>query len=162
MPKKVLPVSEGAIGAQSEFYEWQNRLWKSDFELLARHAHLIFVVPGLSAGVRWELEWLGREVMVQKCVFIMPPSQHDVWHEVQEACRTMGWKLPEPDRNGCLFRIGPDGTCYGVCSFRSLRELDLVFVLTAVSIANTLKETDRIQAEMRQRFRQVFGRDPNV
>ncbi len=138
--------------------------WKKDFELLARNAHLVFAVPGLGISLRWEFQWLTTEGMIPKCVFIMPATQRKSrepeWRAVQDAWRDQGWQLPAFDPSGCLFRILSNGACKRLCSFKKLQEADVDLLLWTVSVDQTLKDTDRMQEEMRERFRQVFGREP--
>lgn len=139
--------------------------WKKDFEFLAHTAHLVFAVPGLSISLRWEFQRLITEGMIPKCVFIMPATQRKSrepeWREVQDAWRDYGLQLPAFDPNGCLFRILPNGASERICSFRKLEEADVDLILWSVSVGQTLKNTYRMQAEMREKFREVFGREPN-
>ena len=98
--------------------------WQEAVQLLARSAKSILIVPSAQAGTLWEIRWLTEVSLLDKCVFLMPPTpaQSDLdlelsWGKAREALAKMGLKLPPYESGGMLFRFGESG---GVSRHRAL------------------------------------------
>ncbi len=46
--------------------------WQRTFALLAPGAEIIFVLPGESESVRWEVDWLRTNQLLGRCIFLAP------------------------------------------------------------------------------------------
>lgn len=86
--------------------------WQDDLHLLADAAALIFVVPALKEGVKWELDFLRSNDYFKKSVFIMPSHRtvaksaaKDFWPEIQETFGKMGYQFPQYQKEGMLFLL---------------------------------------------------------
>ena len=107
--------------------------WKQTFQMLAQAARLIFMMPGPSASVHWELaQILGSPELTGKTAFIMrrqdvkwtgfkewfslqKPADDDArnWAEFAAmARRDFGLAVPLYNSEGCCFRLRPqDRSC---------------------------------------------------
>jgi hypothetical protein len=100
--------------------------WESVVLFLMKRAQLIFVVPGTSKGVVWEVEQLRN--YFKKTVFVMPPARYwrkplknveQLWHEIRTEFSTRGILMPSYDRSGALFRLNEQGQLDQQESFES-------------------------------------------
>jgi hypothetical protein len=112
--------------------------WRSEFEKLALAAETIFVLPGISQSVLWEVEWLRTHRLFGKCIFLMPPQlkrRSDAEREWLTTSRKLlaadGVILPPFSDNGALFTILEDRTP-GVV-------IDLNSPLKAIKLAESLE-----------------------
>jgi hypothetical protein len=95
--------------------------WQTTFRELVERAKAIFVLPGPSEAVMWEIEQLARTpLLLAKVVFVMPREgtqdwgggggDKQVWYEtVGLIARATGIMLPDYDENGCYLRVRTDG-----------------------------------------------------
>jgi len=78
-----------------------NDTWRATFERLAQAAEIIFVLPGDSESVRWEVDWLCANQLLGRCIFLDP-------------------------REGRLFTVRTDGTTETVRSLKfPIRPMEL-------------------------------------
>jgi len=92
--------------------------WQNTFSRLADAAQLIFMMPGLSAGARWEFSQIvcSRRLR-EKTIFIMQPrsfsyvrsSPYHEWTLLSEAAAELGVSFPPYALEGCYFRLRKDG-----------------------------------------------------
>jgi len=68
-------IREAGSLAPATASEQQLAPWQISIEKLARAARVILVIPAISDGTKWELDYLVRNGFLNKCVFIMPPSR---------------------------------------------------------------------------------------
>jgi hypothetical protein len=88
--------------------------WQETFHRLANTSHLIFMMPGPSAALLWELSQIVRSRhLLDKTVFIMPRegrrSPAEAWQKVTDMAAEMGVCLPPYSGEGCYFRLREDG-----------------------------------------------------
>jgi hypothetical protein len=50
--------------------------WRAEIADWSKRACLIIVIPGLTAGVEWELEHISRNGYLSKTVILLPPSSN--------------------------------------------------------------------------------------
>ena len=96
--------------------------WQKTFGELVTTAKAIFVLPGPSEAVMWEIGQLaGAPMLLAKVVFVMPREgtqdwgggggDKRVWHEtVGLIARATGIMLSNYDENGCYLRVRTDGS----------------------------------------------------
>jgi hypothetical protein len=83
--------------------------WQSVFEPLASAASGIIVVPSLTSGTRWEIEWIVQNKMLNKTLFIYP--QHVGKRDAKllaDEYRNLGLQFPD-DGSGCILKMGTTG-----------------------------------------------------
>jgi YidC/Oxa1 family membrane protein insertase len=100
--------------------------WQETFYRLANVSQLIFIMPGPSAPVLWELSHIVRSrSLLEKTVFIMPRQRQEktaafmvpledkslarAWAMVSDAVAELGASLPGYSSAGCYFRLREDG-----------------------------------------------------
>jgi YidC/Oxa1 family membrane protein insertase len=88
--------------------------WQNTFCRLANASQLIFMMPGPSASLLWELSQILRSPsLLEKTVFIMPrggkPSLVKAWGMVSDVAAQLGVSFPVYSSQGCYFRLREDG-----------------------------------------------------
>src|SRR5262249_60562780 len=88
--------------------------WQKTFYLLANGSQLIFMMPGPSASLLWELTQIVQSrSLLEKAVFIMPRggklSLVRTWQKVSDMAAELGVHLPPYVSEGCYFRLREDG-----------------------------------------------------
>jgi hypothetical protein len=102
--------------------------WQETFRQLTESAWIIFMMPGPSPAVLWELSQIVRSSsLLDKTVFMMPRygsmpffsrgfksinrgAEGSMWAETSElATRELGVTLPPYNEEGYCFRLGTDG-----------------------------------------------------
>jgi hypothetical protein len=91
--------------------------WKDLTLFLMRRATMIFIVPGPSDGVLWEVRHLARDHHA-KTRYIMPPAKflggdahraETLWDEARLPCFSRGIDLPKYDPEGALLMLDANG-----------------------------------------------------
>lgn len=91
--------------------------WKEITLFLMDRAHLIYLVPGASEGVLWEIRHLARDHFA-KTRYIMPPAKfmggdaaraEELWDEARLPCISRGADLPRYDPKGALLVLDAGG-----------------------------------------------------
>lgn len=72
----------------------EGRQWEDYFRRLALGARAILVVPGLNAGIQWELDWLRENELMSRVVLLLRGT--DDAKAVHALLRERGWYIP-PD-----------------------------------------------------------------
>lgn len=85
--------------------------WKEAFVQLSDRARAIVIVPGLSEGIRWELESLKERHLLLKCVLLVPPSRDGTpdWVRVRQLFYAIGMGFPEIGEQFSLSRFNNRG-----------------------------------------------------
>jgi YidC/Oxa1 family membrane protein insertase len=89
--------------------------WQETFYRLASGSRLIFMMPGPSAALLWELSQIVRSpALLDKAVFIMPregqkQSLAETWEQVTRMAAELGVNLPSYSSEGCCFRLLASG-----------------------------------------------------
>jgi YidC/Oxa1 family membrane protein insertase len=89
--------------------------WQKTFHRLAASARLIFMMPGPSDALLWELSELVRSPdLIAKSIFIMPRERagygyRDAWTKAASKAAEHGVTFPPYAASGCYFRLGSDG-----------------------------------------------------
>jgi hypothetical protein len=84
--------------------------WRTVVRQLVGRANVVFVVPGQSEGMTFELKYLRNEGYLEKSVMVMPPGQEaDSWAATTAALAALGYELPPHDTRGAMFRVAQDG-----------------------------------------------------
>jgi hypothetical protein len=99
--------------------------WQRELRKLSLNATLILVVPSITAGTSWEVEWVAINDNLRNSIFLMPPSADDnarriwdsEWTAVQRWGRFMGLQFPDYDPKGLLFTVKPHGPTLKSISF---------------------------------------------
>jgi hypothetical protein len=107
--------------------------WKEQFEVLARNAEGIFVIPSHRTGTAWEIGWLHENHLLGKCIFVMPPKikprekfdwkkrklirytvdMKSLWNQAAGVLATGGLMLPPYSDAGLIFTCS-DGLAVGM------------------------------------------------
>lgn len=91
--------------------------WKQTFNALAESSELIFMMPGPSVALMWELSEILRDPnLIAKTIFVMPPERKPsatrnrvMWMHAGELAKVVGVVLPPYQPRGCYFRVDADG-----------------------------------------------------
>lgn len=88
--------------------------WKTAIEKLLTHAAGVLLLPSAHEGTKWEIEYLQKQGLLQKTVFIMPPRAHQFdwrarWQQAAEALQALRITLPEYCERGLLFTTDASG-----------------------------------------------------
>jgi hypothetical protein len=88
--------------------------WQENLVLLAGSAQYIFVLPTDSPGTMWEIDFLVRMKLFQKCFFLMPPrkskTDKEEWRRTVARAQQSGIYLRAYKHKGMIFTIREDGT----------------------------------------------------
>ena len=87
--------------------------WQKTFFRLANDSQLIFMMPGPSPPLLWELSQIVQSPsLLEKTVFIMPRggklSLVRTWQKVSDMAAELGVNLPPYTSEGCYFRLRED------------------------------------------------------
>ncbi len=99
----------GAVGVSVTEQQWQRFVG-----FAMTNAAAVFLIPGSTAGIVWELSALKKPNIRRKAVVIMPRASESFevepfWKSAQRAARTSGIKLPAYDPSGAFFRLTARG-----------------------------------------------------
>lgn len=89
--------------------------WQRDLVALGRQANYIIVVPCVTDGTCWELEWIVVNQFLRKTVFVMPAVKGDDrwwqtnWATLRQWSRYLGLSFPEYDSQGLFFALTSEG-----------------------------------------------------
>jgi hypothetical protein len=88
--------------------------WKAAIERLLTRAAGVLLLPSAHQGTKWEITFLQKRGLLQKTVFIMPPTTHRFdwrtrWQQAAEALQELTIALPEYVERGLLFTIDASG-----------------------------------------------------
>jgi hypothetical protein len=88
--------------------------WRELVRGLVGRVQLIFIVPHLSEGVRWEIGQLTGEGALPRTLWVMPPTSphfdvEAMWADAQPMLAELGLSLPRYDPAGMLMRVGHEG-----------------------------------------------------
>jgi tetratricopeptide (TPR) repeat protein len=105
--------------------------WRSTLKELEERSDLIFMVPHLSEGVRWELELLIKRRALGKTLFVMPPLATDIdvaklWAEAALMMGEYDLRVPPYQPDGSIFSFGPDGRIASKWEFQLLWNNELM------------------------------------
>jgi hypothetical protein len=89
--------------------------WRSLLPTLDKTTDLIVMVPHVSEGVRWELEYVVRTGALSRTLFIMPPHSTDtdveaMWSGAVAILEEHNLRPPNYRSQGAILRFGPDGS----------------------------------------------------
>ncbi|MEU7895859.1 hypothetical protein AB0B45_23765 [Nonomuraea sp. NPDC049152] len=85
--------------------------WQDKVKLLARQAELIVIVPLAFAGTLWEIRWLHKNRLLDKCVFVMPATMagardySPAWKKTTRVLRSLGVRPPAYQESGQLLMV---------------------------------------------------------
>jgi hypothetical protein len=83
--------------------------WQRIFESLAKAATGFMVVPSLTSGTWWEIDWLVHNKLIRKTVFICPESVTQVEAKlIAVEYRKLGLRFPE-DGIGSILKLSENG-----------------------------------------------------
>lgn len=94
--------------------------WKKDFELLALSCRAIFVFPGTTQSLQYELDFIKGEDLLKKTIFLLPPairyfdgtntiaSLRSNWNTLEKTLSRDGIALPRYCISGVMFIVGED------------------------------------------------------
>jgi hypothetical protein len=100
--------------------------WQELFRRLTAAARLIFMMPGPTASVLWELAQItSSRDFLEKTVFIMPRNvAAEAWATLtEETQNNLGAGLPRYRRSGCYFHLRSDGHLAKICGLELFTEV---------------------------------------
>jgi hypothetical protein len=94
--------------------ESNEKSWKSNITVLATNASMILLLPFTSEGVKWEIDLLLSNTLLNKTIFLMPPDSRYIdpkreWEKATELYSNFGLKLPVYNSDGVLFMLNSSG-----------------------------------------------------
>lgn len=97
-----------AIGAGR--LETSDSDWQVEFKKLVFVAQVILVVPAISSGVRWEIDFLKEHDLLTKCIFVMPPGLGEGFAETwQCSIGQLPIEMPPYSSKGMLYSVDSSG-----------------------------------------------------
>ncbi len=126
---------QDAYGAARQYSMGGDGDWKKDAHLLIRMQietqQPIFIAPGTSPGVRWEIETTKVDGALRLCIFVMPPMParspvQQEWQAIAEVMRQLGLELPEQDETGIFFKLSDSGQVSDVWPFQTVWDDTLI------------------------------------
>ena len=108
-------VALGEPGARfgSAQIQSDDKTWKELASRAMDEATVIMMTPGASVGTLWEADYIVRNRLLEKCLFLMPPHSDEAdWAGHWDRVLTAGfkWSLPPYTPDGMLFRNKGDGS----------------------------------------------------
>jgi hypothetical protein len=84
--------------------------WQKAFEELARSAQGIVVLPWHTSGVLWEMDWLRKNGLLHKTLFVQPAHGQvgNDWNNFRAAALEIGLLFPDFRKQGSIFKVDPD------------------------------------------------------
>jgi len=109
------------VGSPRFFTPGGNR-WQDIARFMIEEAHVIFLYPAASEGVRWELETINQLGMIAKVVLVLPPGSPgtpptDAWRATTQLLLGFGITLPAASDEGVLCRLNSQGGVLNSTSF---------------------------------------------
>lgn len=118
-----------ALGMDEQIFgairiENKERGWKRMFIQLANRAMKIFIIPSSHEGTGWEIEYLFKNRLLNKTIFIMPQKFNayydniskgkerlfnENWGIIKKKLQKIGLQLPEYNPKGLLFTMAKSG-----------------------------------------------------
>ena len=99
--------------------------WQSLVRDSLEGTDIFIIVPHISEGVRWELEFLMDNDALPRCLFVMPPLSENLdlsqsWQETAEMMLQYGFHLPQYQEEGLLFRFDSNRQILETLSFETV------------------------------------------
>jgi len=88
--------------------------WKENISIFIKSSTAILIVLFSSSGILWELEFILKMKIFNKCVFIIYPKNdeyysRDSWNKTSISLNHFGISVPPFHKKGWIFTIGDDG-----------------------------------------------------
>jgi tetratricopeptide (TPR) repeat protein len=90
--------------------------WRDVLRGLAFTAQILLVLPAMTRGTCWEIEWVLTSKLLHKSCIVMPPSSGAArdwwqanWTELKRWAAPLGVSMPDYDERGLIFRLGSEG-----------------------------------------------------
>lgn len=96
--------------------------WKKKLKKLAQKAKYIFIIPFNTKGTLWEIDFIKKYKIIDKCIFLMPNvgkmfiwgEKHEVnwgdkWNNILNATKNIDIQLPKYDPKGMIFLVNGSG-----------------------------------------------------
>jgi hypothetical protein len=71
---RVMTLGESVPNPAADRISVSNSIWQKQFMLLALFADVVILYPSPRGGSLWELEWLTRNELLSKCIFVVPDN----------------------------------------------------------------------------------------
>jgi hypothetical protein len=110
--------------------------WKKVFYRLASTASLVFVVPSLHAGTKFEIEWLIENKKLSKTLFFCMPSSN--WIEIKNGLAIIGLHFPEKINKPTFFLFDETGGIGHKWSMKQVNRAVLSNLITSVHSSPTI------------------------
>jgi len=96
--------------------------WQDMLKALFEVADILVIVPHISDGLRWEVEFLIENDGLPKCLFVMPPSAENfdvgqMWQDAAGMMLEYGLHIPQYTKEGMLFTFGSNNQVLETLSF---------------------------------------------
>jgi len=89
--------------------ETSEEVWQREIKKLAFAAESILVIPSISEGTRWEIEFLKESHLLSKCIFVMPPQRIDITKSSESAIGKLPIWVPSYNEKGMLYTVDSKG-----------------------------------------------------
>ena len=130
---KIALIGLGRLGSAmgAGLVELPNDGWQPSFSLAGRRASALIVIPGSAKGISWELEWVKREGLVNRCIFILPPGK-GAQRDGLEKLKAMGFTFADPKGKGLVMRTTESGSVIASAKFKQASEVAITWGLRQV------------------------------
>jgi len=148
---RVISLGKRADGPGADRIVVPDSSWRERFILLALFSDVIVLYPSPRGGSLWELQWLKRHQLLQKCVFVVPDNFEKYAGtgdlvQLQNIFERLSLALASsPPYGGAVFVLNEDG---------SLRQQYAGGELTSLDVSNKIKRSIRL---IRKQPRSPFG-----
>jgi hypothetical protein len=109
----LLAIGSSDIDSGAMKLQTSNESWQGAFRQLAREATVIFLVPGDTGGTMFEAQWLLKNGLIPKCIFVMPMSPTERlsyaqnWRDVVVALDKL--EFPAYNKQGAFLKFNASG-----------------------------------------------------
>lgn len=105
--------------------------WQEKLKLLAQESNFIFVLPSYSYGTMWEIQWVLKNGLIEKCFFVMPRDDYSInwaeeWEIISSEILKIGLRLPAYQPCGMIFIMNKEGKVELMACFDSKMKAKMI------------------------------------
>jgi hypothetical protein len=114
-------------GAMASGTSTGSEVWRDAVQLSLEDGDIVILVPGVTPGMRWELEYVIVRGHLDRCLLSMMPlipgfPSQELWEKSRNLAAAKGLTLPPYSTSGAFFRLNNKGRLVRRLSFDALWE----------------------------------------